>query len=237
VISPYARPHTIDHQQYDFASILRYIEDKYHLAPMGPYDRVAHSIAGDLDFNQTPLPPLTLQTRTCPPGANAGPARLIGQVTSTINQTAQRAILIKTATSPDSFTLELVQNSQLLGRDGKTLPLMAVQKGDHLQATAVPTPDKALVYLSQTMTDLDEQAVHDEIGFVTRWNSSNGVMTVHVSGNVLAKVNLMSHTTYAGPYTDWGDPKVSRGTVVGISGVLNTRLRRFVGNVWLHVYH
>jgi hypothetical protein len=62
-------------------------------------------------------------------------------------------------------------------------------------------------------------------------------MTIHVSGNVLAKVNLMDHTTYSGPYTDWGDPKVGRGTVVGISGVLNTRLRQFVGNVWLHVYH
>jgi hypothetical protein len=126
--------------------------------------------------------------------------------------------------------------ARLLGADGKHLPLVAVQRGDHVQGSGVPTPDKALVYLGQAMTDLDEYAVHDEIGFVTKWSSWNGTLTVHVSGNILAKVDLMGHTTYSGPYTDLGDPKVRRGSVVGISGVLNTRLHRFVGNVWLRVY-
>src|SRR5437588_12666747 len=61
VISPYARPHFVDHARYDFASILRYIEDKHNLPHLSTYDRTAASIAADLDFTQQSIPPLILK--------------------------------------------------------------------------------------------------------------------------------------------------------------------------------
>lgn len=67
VISPYARPHHIDHTTYDFNSILRYIEDRYHLGRLSSYDRNAVSIANDLNLAQESLPPLVLAQRRCPP--------------------------------------------------------------------------------------------------------------------------------------------------------------------------
>ena len=57
VISPYARRSHIDHKRYDFASILRYIEDKYHLKELAYYDRHALSIGDDLNPFQKPLKP------------------------------------------------------------------------------------------------------------------------------------------------------------------------------------
>jgi phospholipase C len=66
VISPYARPRTVDHTTYDFTSILRFIEDRYHLPRLSQYDRHAASIGRDLNVKQRPLPPLILRQRKCP---------------------------------------------------------------------------------------------------------------------------------------------------------------------------
>ncbi|MGI8551257.1 MAG: phospholipase C, partial [Dehalococcoidia bacterium] len=65
-ISPYARPHFIDHTTYDFNAILRYIEDTYHLAPLAAGERDATSIGQDLNPAQKPLPSLILTQRQCP---------------------------------------------------------------------------------------------------------------------------------------------------------------------------
>jgi phospholipase C len=66
IISPYARPHFVDHTQLNFASILKLVESLYHLSPTGPVDRASKSLLSSFDLHQKPLPPLTLDTRTCP---------------------------------------------------------------------------------------------------------------------------------------------------------------------------
>jgi phospholipase C len=48
IISPYARPGLVDHTTYDSASILRYVEDLFHLPPLTARDRDAASIGGML---------------------------------------------------------------------------------------------------------------------------------------------------------------------------------------------
>ncbi|HEX5478716.1 MAG TPA: alkaline phosphatase family protein [Dehalococcoidia bacterium] len=54
LVSPYARVGAIDHTQFDFTSILRFIEDNYGLAPLTARDASAKSIDSAFDFNQTP---------------------------------------------------------------------------------------------------------------------------------------------------------------------------------------
>jgi phospholipase C len=67
VISPYSRPHYIDHQQFDFRSIVKFVEQQFHLPHLMKYDRSVASLGGMLDLKQNPLPPLTLQERpSCP---------------------------------------------------------------------------------------------------------------------------------------------------------------------------
>ncbi|HTU82551.1 MAG TPA: alkaline phosphatase family protein [Candidatus Acidoferrales bacterium] len=56
VISPYARKGYVDHTQYEFGSILRFIEDNWGLATLPNQRPSAVSMAGCLDFTQAPRP-------------------------------------------------------------------------------------------------------------------------------------------------------------------------------------
>jgi phospholipase C len=236
VISPYARAHFVDHTQYDFASIVRYIEDKFNLPRMAEYDRAATSIAGSLDPTQQPIPPLVLQTRTCPPGAYLTSTALKGRVTGVINQPQQRAVFILTSTSPDPAKLVVAGKSVVQTKNGKTIGLQFIEKGDHVSAAGIPTPDKALVYLGNRITDSDVEVVHDQIGFVTRWNSRHQILSVHVSGGMIVTMTLKTPTRFNGPRNDNGTPTLLLGDVVGISGVINTRQHKVVGPATVHYY-
>ena len=66
VISPYAKAGTISHTQYEFASILHFIEKRFGLAPVTQKDANANDLTDAFDFSQNPLPPLVLLTRDCP---------------------------------------------------------------------------------------------------------------------------------------------------------------------------
>jgi phospholipase C len=56
VISPYARKAYIDHTQYDTTSILRLIEQRYGLEPLGPRDAAAASLLPALSFQASSTP-------------------------------------------------------------------------------------------------------------------------------------------------------------------------------------
>lgn len=65
VISPYARPHFIDHTQYDFRSILKFVESTFNLPHMAVFDRGVNSLRGMLDFRQRPVRPLLIGQVAC----------------------------------------------------------------------------------------------------------------------------------------------------------------------------
>ena len=55
VISPYAKQSYVTHEQYETASVLRYIEDNFGLAPMAESDARANDPASAaFDYNQPP---------------------------------------------------------------------------------------------------------------------------------------------------------------------------------------
>ena len=70
MISPYAKPGSIDSTTLEFASVLRFIETVFNVAPLTSRDANADDMLEAFDFNQKPLPPLILHERSCP----AGPA-------------------------------------------------------------------------------------------------------------------------------------------------------------------
>jgi phospholipase C len=71
VISPYAKPGFVFKEVSEQASIAAFIEKIFHakgtLHDLDPaaQDKGANDLLNAFDFNQTPLPPLVLQTRTC----------------------------------------------------------------------------------------------------------------------------------------------------------------------------
>jgi phospholipase C len=56
VVSPYAKKGYVAHTQYEFGSILRFVEDNWQLGRIGTSDLRAKSIAGCFDFRQPARP-------------------------------------------------------------------------------------------------------------------------------------------------------------------------------------
>lgn len=83
VISPYAKPGYIDHTQYEFSSVLKFIEEQYNLPPLTSRDANANDMMNSFDFSQTPLPPLPLTPRTCPIISATGGIPFGGQAVNT----------------------------------------------------------------------------------------------------------------------------------------------------------
>jgi phospholipase C len=63
VVSPYVPPNEISHRVYYFGSILRFIEDRWHLGRLGTSDTTSTSIAGMLNLKQSPRAFATIQAR------------------------------------------------------------------------------------------------------------------------------------------------------------------------------
>lgn len=53
IVSPYVKPH-VEHAQYEFGSILRFIEDNWGLGTLGKNDAHSTSIGNAFDFNMPP---------------------------------------------------------------------------------------------------------------------------------------------------------------------------------------
>jgi phospholipase C len=68
VISPFSKPGYVSHYTYDFTSVLKLIEERWHIAPLARRDRAANDMADVFDFNQTVSPPLVIPV---PPGLHS----------------------------------------------------------------------------------------------------------------------------------------------------------------------
>lgn len=66
VISPYAIPGKISHTQYEFSSVIKFIEERFGLPPLTNRDTQANDLTDVFDFNQAPLAPYILKPRVCP---------------------------------------------------------------------------------------------------------------------------------------------------------------------------
>lgn len=65
VMSPYAKEGTISHTNYEVASVLQLIENRFKLKALTQRDVEANSVLGMFDFSQTPAPPYVLPLRDC----------------------------------------------------------------------------------------------------------------------------------------------------------------------------
>lgn len=228
VVSPYARPGTIDSRQYDFGSIVKFVEERFSLPALGPYDAAATSIGAALDYTQTPVPPLVLPQRSCPPGSDRQASDVVGTVRRVVNGVEQRAVFMRTETTSALSKVVFVGKSRLVGANGRPIPLSSVRRGDRLRAVGIPTPDKALVYLGQTVRDLDARKVTDALGQVLSWDRRRNSAELHLSGNKGLMLRLNRPMWFIGPRGRQGRPKLRPGDVVSITGVINTRLELFI---------
>jgi phospholipase C len=66
IISPFAKPAYITHTQYEFSSVLKFIERRFNLTNLSQRDKNAANMTDAFNFTQAPLAPLVLSDRICP---------------------------------------------------------------------------------------------------------------------------------------------------------------------------
>ena len=62
----YSRRGYISHTNYEFSSFLAFVEKRFGLPALTKRDQAANNMLDSFDFDQRPLPPLILRSRTCP---------------------------------------------------------------------------------------------------------------------------------------------------------------------------
>ncbi len=96
IISPYSLPATVVHTQYEFSSVLKFIETRFGLTNLTLRDLDASDMTDAFNFAQKPNPALILNTRTCPsdgPVVNLGNAKVeFGDVVVGQSETLQRTL-------------------------------------------------------------------------------------------------------------------------------------------------
>jgi phospholipase C len=63
IVSPYARQNVVSHTQYEFGSVLKFVEDTFALGRLNTTDTRANSISDAFDFAQSPRPFSPIQAK------------------------------------------------------------------------------------------------------------------------------------------------------------------------------
>ncbi|HLJ67709.1 MAG TPA: alkaline phosphatase family protein [Chloroflexota bacterium] len=153
LISPYARPHFIDHHTMNFNSILRFIEENFHLPALNSRDRTAPSLVSSLDFAQSPLPPLTLHPPSCPASDRNIQTTISGSILKLTVTPVNTELRIRLK-GGDIATLLLPGSTHILAGTASA-SLADLRTGDRVFVSARPDPTHALVYGVNWMKDLD----------------------------------------------------------------------------------
>ncbi|MGH2449555.1 MAG: phospholipase C [Chloroflexota bacterium] len=166
VISPYARPHYIDHHVLEFDSMLRFIEDDYHLPSLTFRDREARSMISSFDFHQKPLPPLPLKARSCPRGDYVTSSKLVGRVVSVHFAHGLHSVVLKLP-GGTLATILVGPSHKLVDAGLQRISFTDLSAGDFVTTTATPDPQNALIYSAFALHDRSIQYVGRRSAFIT----------------------------------------------------------------------
>lgn len=236
VISPYARPHYIDHNQMDFDSILTFVEHDFHLSALTWRDRDAHSIRSSLNFRQKPVAPDIVPQRVCPRSDYAVLRPLVGRYLNLVSRPYGQVLSVRVG-SHNVITV-LAGPSTWFGLANGKHPtgLKDFHTGDRLQVRARPDPQRALVYGASTIRDLDLKPFAHDGWISTVQPGDHTIMVQFGNHTVLVDVQrgttIRSHGRRKGSSTD-----LVPGARVRVSGDYNTRLDEVTSTRLIQVLH
>lgn len=223
IISPYSRPHTIDHTMYSFTSILKFAEDTFGLAPLGSLDGSASGLTGSFDFAQTPLPPFTLQTRECPPhnlNDTLPTALLRGFGTDGSHHPALDVSLL----GQGAGKLILMKRSKLFNYGQVPLKIWDLKPGDHLQAYGTSVFESAGGYYVTSVHDLDVH-MRPVFGALVHADTKAGTITIlPLNSSHFLRIPLSSSTaSYSIKGAHSSLQSIAPRTQLKVSRLLNIR--------------
>jgi phospholipase C len=222
VISPFARQQHVDHTQYDFNSLVRFIEDDFRLKPLNSSDKAADSILPAFDFHAPLAAPLILKTRQCPASAYITASQLSGVVVRTHRQ-GQLNSLVLHIKGNTLITILFGPSYQVFDSKHNLLSFSDISDGDTVATAATPDPQRALVYSAFSLRDLSVTPVKSKRAIITTVSPDFSYANAML-GKQTVVVNLQSRTHIIRPDGSSGTTNDLVGDqAVELSGSLNTR--------------
>lgn len=223
IISPYARPHYIDHHLQDFDSMLKFIEQDFRLPSLTSYDRRAASLTSSLDFTQKPQPPLVLPQIKCPSSAYRLQTGVEGTLLRLIRHSYQSSMFVRiagrvlvTALLSPRTPVQTLKHTRVSQSD--------LRIGDYVVVAGRPDPQRALVYTATRVTDTSLAPFSRGNGLITSVGQDFGDVTV-TFGNTTVIVDIGSQTRILLPGGKNGSKAdLLAGITVRVNGVYNRRL-------------
>jgi len=235
IISPYARPHYIDHHIMEFDSVLKFIEDNYHLPPLSDRDRNARSLTTSLNFKQRLLAPLILEQTTCSESDRKIKTSISGVYLKLTKHTYGREMLLRLNGSNIATLLIGPSTSYRMGK----LPvrLSDFRVGDHLYIYARPDPSRALTYAAGTLDDLDLKPFKNQKGLITGVSEDANTVDVEFGSHAFV-VDIGKSTAIRLASGSKGSiADLDTGASVIVSGVENKRLDEITTTDMIQLYN
>jgi phospholipase C len=239
VISPYARRHYVDHREYDFASILRYIENSFGLRPMAYYDQHARSIRPDLDYQQKPIKPVILKPAHCPAGAYSRTRGFFATVVSVLKGAKQSVLLVHTKRVRSPIEYVMPPTAPIQASDKKRIPLSALHRGDNVLAIGHPNANRALDYYGTKVIDYSvvPRKETGTVQVVAPLSRRRIEVVLRTGDGGTQVVRLMSHTPvfsqirsnrHASKWVKVGPRAIQDGNFVRLKVLLDTNTNQVV---------
>ncbi len=223
VISPYARKGYIDHRTYDFASILKFIENDFRLPYLTSRDHHADSMSVSLNFKQHPLKPLIVKSRNCPASARSIRTGVSGTYLKLITRKYDREMLVRLKGSNIATLLISPSVSIRMATNG-IATLADFRIGDHISATAHPDPQRALVYGAGTIHDLNLKPLTNAQGLVGDVGQFGDTITARFGMQTLI-LDINQRTRITLPHNQKGTfADLETGDRIQVTGIENTRV-------------
>jgi len=133
--------------------------------------------------------------------------------------------------------LEVEATSRLTEKRGRQITFRDLRAGDQVQTSAVPTPDRALVYLAQWVQDHSLRFVKGLQGYVAGRDLKHGVLNVKSGRYGWVRVAATRNTQFLGGASAHQLRDVRHWDAVVINGFLNKRIGWIVRATRIRVQH
>ncbi len=197
VISPYARRHFVDHSVFDFDSMLRFIEEDFHLPPLTARDRSALPMISSFDFGGRPQPPLVLSPRRCPKSDFVTSSPLTGTVVRASSSHGLHTLVLRI--QGDTLITLLFGPSYDI-RDAHTTRLSfgEIKVGDKISTQGTPDPQLALTYTAFSLHDESVRFLHNQPILITTVSQDRTFTNARIGHqNVTVSLGRKTHVTGA----------------------------------------
>lgn len=231
LISPYSRPHFIDHNTMNFDSILKFIEQDFHLPALNGNDRQAPSLLTSLNLKQHPLGAELLKGRKCPAADYHIKSTISGTLLKISTYKFAKEMLLHLG-GGNIATLIIGPSTPVQTQKHTPATLSDFRTGDSIVAEARPDAQRALTYGAGTLRDLDLTPLTNQTALITNLGQyGNNLLTVEFgSHSYVMDANRLTRVIrrdgHRGTLTD-----LDTGDTIRITGIENRRLQEITTTI------